>query len=116
MYQSLERESHLNSFSQKSELIDMEKNDNQESIPKKESSIIKVDPNNPQSPYFLSSSDSPSNIIYLVSLNGNNHANWSRRAINAFRSKNKLGFVNGTITKPHNFSLEVHAGEICNSW
>lgn len=50
---------------------------------------ISVDPTDPQSPYFLSSSDSPSNIISPVILNGDKYANGSRLTINALKYKKK---------------------------
>lgn len=78
---------------------------------------ISVDPTDPQSPYFLSSSDSPSNIISPVILNGDKYANGSRLTINALKyKKKKLGFVDGRITKPQDISsLEAYTWERCNS-
>jgi len=76
---------------------------------------IKFDPNDPQSLYFLSSSDSPSNIICPMSLNGNNYPYWRHLTINTLKSKNKIAFVNGTISKPKNISPEVHDWKRCNS-
>ena len=64
--------------------------------------------NDPQSPYFLSSFDHPGYIISLVILNGDNYGNWSRLLVNALKSKNKLGFVNGTLEKPST-APDVHA-------
>ena len=74
-----------------------------------------VDPNNPQSLYYLSSSDSPGNVICLVSLDGENYANWSRLVINALKSKNKLPFIDGSLTKPESSSPEVYAWENYNA-
>jgi len=74
-----------------------------------------MDPNNPQSPYYLSSSDSPRNIICPVSLDGENYANWSRLVVNALKSKNKLSFVDGSMTKLESSFSEVHAWEKCNA-
>lgn len=54
--------------------------------------------NDPQSLYYLNSSDHPGYIISLVILNGDNYGNWSRLVLNALKSKNKLGFVNGNLT------------------
>ena len=70
--------------------------------------------NDPQSPYFLSSSNHSGYIISLVILNGYNYGNWSQLLINALKSKNKLGFVNGTLQKPIAVS-DVHALEKCDS-
>ena len=74
-----------------------------------------VDQNNPQSPYYHSSSDSLGNVICSVSLDGENYSNWSRLVANALKSKNKLSFVDGSLTKPANSSPEVHAWEKCNA-
>uniref|UniRef100_A0A7C9A7L8 Retrotransposon Copia-like N-terminal domain-containing protein n=1 Tax=Opuntia streptacantha TaxID=393608 RepID=A0A7C9A7L8_OPUST len=70
--------------------------------------------NDPQSPYFLSSSDHPGYIINPVILNGDNYGNWSRLLVNALKSKNKLGFVNGKLEKPST-APDVHAWEKCDS-
>ena len=74
-----------------------------------------VDPNNLQSPYYLSSSDIPGNIICSVSLDGENYANWSRVVVNALKSKNKLSFIDGSLTKPDNSFSAVHAWEKGNA-
>ena len=74
-----------------------------------------VDPNNPQSTYYLSSSDSPGNVICSVSLDGENYANWSKVVVNALKSKNKLSFIDGSLTKPKNSSPAVHVWEKCNA-
>lgn len=44
-----------------------------------------------------------------------NYANWSRLAINALKSKNKLGFADCSITKPQVASPEAHTWERSNS-
>jgi len=77
-------------------------------------SIVNLDPNSPQSPFYLGSSDSPRNIISSVILNWDNYANWSRLTINGLRSKNKVGFVDGTVNKLHNSSLEYYVWEHYN--
>jgi len=71
--------------------------------------------NDPQSPYYLNSADHPGYIISPVTLNGDNYGNWSRLIINALKSKNKLGFVDGTLRKPASTSPEIHAWEKCDS-
>jgi len=50
-----------------------------------------------------------------MNLNNNNHANWSRLTTNALKSKNKLGFIDGNVTKPSISSPEFFAWERCNS-
>jgi len=63
----------------------------------------------PNSPYYLSSADHPGNIISPITFNGSNYANMVHIVSNAQKSKNKYGFVDGTLTKPANNNPEVHA-------
>jgi len=63
----------------------------------------------------LSESDSPGNIICPIIFTGDNYANWSRLVTNSLKSKNKLAFVDGTLTKPNADSPEGHAWEGCKS-
>jgi len=65
--------------------------------------------NDPPSPYYLCSATHPGNIISHIILNGENYANWSRIVTNALKSKNKLYFIDGSLTKPANSVPEVHA-------
>jgi len=51
-----------------------------------------VNPDSPQSPYYLHSSKNLSNIISLVILTRENYEYWSRAMVNTLKSKNKLGF------------------------
>lgn len=74
-----------------------------------------IDINNPYSPYYLSNSDHTGYIISPVTLTGQNYGTWSRLVINGLKSKNKLGFVNGKITRPEKDSPEEDAWEKCNS-
>jgi len=73
----------------------MDGKNNQEKEDKIKKPIMNLEPNNLQSPYHLCSSDSSSNIISPVMLNGNNYANWSRLTIKALKSKNKSGSLMG---------------------
>ncbi|PNX90903.1 hypothetical protein L195_g047031, partial [Trifolium pratense] len=54
----------------------------------------------PTSPYYLSSSDNPGTPLVSVTLKGENHRTWARSMKTALRAKVKLGFIDGTITKP----------------
>lgn len=65
--------------------------------------------NDPQSPYYLNSSDHQGYIISPVSLNGDNYGSWAWLVVNALKSKNKLGFVDGKLTMPTSTDSEVHA-------
>lgn len=52
------------------------------------------------SPYYLGAGDQPGNLITHVILKGDNQLNWSRAITLSFKSRQKFGFVDGTITKP----------------
>lgn len=54
----------------------------------------------PSSPYYLGSSDNPGTPLVAAVLNGENYRTWSRSMKTALRAKMKLGFIDGTITKP----------------
>jgi len=75
--------------------------------------IVNLD-NSPQSSFYLGSSDSSSNTISPVILNGDNYVNWSHSTINGLRSKNKVSIVDGTVNKPQTSSLEYYAWERCS--
>ena len=49
------------------------------------------------SPYFIHPSEGSGILITAVIFNGENYDLWEKAVITALRSKNKLGFVNGTI-------------------
>ena len=74
---------------------------------------------NNQSPYFLHPSDSPEAIITSIKFDGKNFELWESAVKTSLRSKNKLGFINGTITKPIEMEgkslAEINAWEMVNS-
>lgn len=51
-------------------------------------------------PYFTHHSDHPGLVLVSKSLNGDNYSGWKRAMTLALNSKNKLGFVNGSIKAP----------------
>ena len=53
-----------------------------------------------QSPYFLHPSYSPRAIITTIKFNGKNYDLWEQVVRTALRAKNKLAFIDGTLTKP----------------
>ena len=106
---------YINHVKPKATVMDGKKDQEQKKEAKHRRHNINVDPTDPQSLYYLCGSDSPSNIISPTSLNGNNYANWSRLTLNALKSKNKLRFVDGSMSKPQNILPEVHAWERYNS-
>ena len=64
------------------------------------------------SPYFLAPADNPGVSISLVSLTGENYAEWSSELENALRAKRKIGFIDGTLTMPS----EVEKPTEAESW
>ncbi|XP_016206324.1 uncharacterized protein LOC107646670 [Arachis ipaensis] len=54
----------------------------------------------PASVYFLHPSENPGVSIVPIVLNAKNYNSWSRAMKLALKSKNKIGFVDGTIVKP----------------
>jgi len=53
-----------------------------------------------QSSYFLHPLDSPTGIITTIKFDGRNYDLWEKAVITSLESKNKLGFIDGSITKP----------------
>ncbi|KAK3023555.1 hypothetical protein RJ639_044640 [Escallonia herrerae] len=69
------------------------------------------------SPYYLHPSNHPSLIFvtHPLSENGDNYFTWRRSFLNALHSKNKAGFVDGTIEKPDDASSDFQAWIQCNT-
>ncbi|XP_048638582.1 uncharacterized protein LOC125610287 [Brassica napus] len=55
---------------------------------------------NVPTPYSLFASDNPGALITSVMFTGDNYNEWSTELVNALRAKRKLGFIDGTISKP----------------
>jgi hypothetical protein len=59
-------------------------------------------------------------VLASQSLNGENYQTWSRAIIMSFSSKNKLGFIDETISQPKNssedFSQWNHCNNMVKSW
>jgi len=69
----------------------------------------------PSSSYYLSGQGILGNSLTKDPFKGNNHATWEQAAIMALKSYNKLGFVDGSISKLANTSDDYYTGEIINS-
>ena len=69
--------------------------DEQTSIPSSQSNSIDT-----SSPYYLSASDNPGTVLVSNVFNGNGFSSWKRSMIIALSAKNKLAFVDGSITPP----------------
>lgn len=59
------------------------------------------------SSYYLHPSDNPGSLISPVQLKGDNYEEWVRSMRNALRAKKKIGFIDGTYTKPSDESAEL---------
>ncbi|XP_042958069.1 uncharacterized protein LOC122293593 [Carya illinoinensis] len=75
---------------------------------------------NAASPFFLHPSDNPGVVLVTQLLFGDNYHTWCRSMTMAISAKNKLGFVDGTITKPAStaslFSSWLHCNNMVISW
>jgi hypothetical protein len=68
------------------------------------------------SPYHLHHGDSPGTVLVSQLLDGDNYHTWSRSMVMALTAKNKLGFLNGSLSKPSDESgTECHAWIRCNT-
>lgn len=74
----------------------------------------------PLSPYFLRHSDNLTISFVSQPLTRDNYASWSRAMIIAITVKNKLGFLDCSITKPAdtdlNFSSWIRNNNVVISW
>ncbi|KAI9200174.1 hypothetical protein LWI28_003711 [Acer negundo] len=87
-----------------------------------------VDPNadysrpNISNPYFTHHSDHQGLVLISKPLNGDNYSTWKRVMTLALNSKNKLGFINGSISAPSKtVDLESYAAwsrcnDMVHSW
>ncbi|XP_061352794.1 uncharacterized protein LOC133297644 [Gastrolobium bilobum] len=66
-------------------------------------------------PYYLHPNESSSLVLVSPSMNGKYFHTWQRSMRMALLSKNKLGFVNGTIKKPGDGSPLFGSWERCNT-
>lgn len=75
---------------------------------------------NHSSPYFIGSSDHLDFLLVNTPFDGNGSNSWKRSIIISFSTKNKLGFVDGTISKPlitsPNYPSWYRANSIVISW
>jgi len=70
-------------------------------------------------PYFLHPCEGPGALITAVIFDGKNYNFWEKAVRTSLKSKNKLGFIEGTITKPTpktgEDTIELQAWEMANS-
>jgi hypothetical protein len=70
---------------------------------------------------FLHHGNSPGTILVSQPVSGENYNTWSRSMIMALTAKNKIGFINGTITAPNDetlpsFNLWTRCNTMVISW
>ncbi|KAA8517802.1 hypothetical protein F0562_015276 [Nyssa sinensis] len=70
---------------------------------------------NLSSRFFLHSGDHPGLVLVSHSLIGSNFNTWSRVMLIALNAKNKLGFVDGSISQPSPNDLATRLWSRCNS-
>ncbi|KHN14870.1 hypothetical protein glysoja_032477, partial [Glycine soja] len=69
---------------------------------------------NPSSTYHIHPSESSSSVIMTLVLTRNNYHPWSRYVKMDFISKNKMGFLTGTILIPAHIDPLYVVWECCN--
>nr|GMD76732.1 Retrovirus-related Pol polyprotein from transposon RE1 [Ipomoea batatas] len=74
---------------------------NQQEVNLQATAPTRIDATDLTSPYYLHSGESPSLVLVSTLLDGGNYQAWSRTVKMALVSKNKLGFVDGTIKAPN---------------
>lgn len=65
-------------------------------------------------PFFLHLSDSPGMILVNSIFNGKSYGGWRREIFIALSTKNKLGFIYGSIHEPLDSDLLHKLGNRCN--
>lgn len=66
-------------------------------------------------PFSMHPNDNPYLSIVSPSLNNTNFHSWSRAIKISLRSKNKLGFINGTLIRPNPTNSKYLAWDRCNN-
>ncbi|XP_056690289.1 uncharacterized protein [Spinacia oleracea] len=66
------------------------------------------------SPFYLHPTDNTANQLVSIKFKGDGYGDWKRSMMISISSKNKLGFINGTLTKPDVDHPTYHAWMRCN--
>lgn len=69
----------------------------------------------PNSPYYLHPSDNPGQLYVGDVLTEGNYAEWASDMINALYAKNKVGFVDGSLSMPTVDSPNLHHWMRCDA-
>lgn len=57
--------------------------------------------------YFLSQGDNSNSQLGQIVFNGSNYVNWSRSVKLALGAKNKIGFIDGSLSRPADDSVDL---------
>lgn len=97
-----------------SSLFAMATSSNNTNTPHVQTNPILLTNQDPSSIYYIHPSDSSTNQLVSTKFNGEGFNNWKRSMMLILSAKNKLGFVNGTVTAPEPTSPDYKAWERCN--
>nr|GLL25848.1 uncharacterized protein LOC109150247 [Ipomoea trifida] len=75
---------------------------------------VTFDPQSQSNPYFLHPNENPALVLVSVPLDGPNYHPWARAMTMALSCKNKIKFVNGSITKPPEDDPKFDVWSRCN--
>nr|GMD93365.1 uncharacterized protein LOC109150247 [Ipomoea batatas] len=75
---------------------------------------VTFDPQSQSNPYFLHPNENPALVLVSVPLDGLNYHPWARAMTMALSCKNKIKFVNGSITKPPEDDPKFDVWSRCN--
>ncbi|XP_057744699.1 uncharacterized protein LOC130962511 [Arachis stenosperma] len=70
----------------------------------------------PSSSYYLHPSENPGISLTSIILDGKNYNNWSKAIILALKSKNKIGFIDGSLEKPKRADPLFALWDRCNTY
>ena len=68
----------------------------------------------PHSPHYLHPSEGPGAIIMTFVFDGKNYDLWERAVRTALKAKNKLAFIDGSLTRPA--AKEDEEFSECHAW
>nr|GMD55715.1 uncharacterized protein LOC109157807 [Ipomoea batatas] len=77
--------------------------------------IIDFNSSDAGNPYYLHSNESPALVLVSPALDGSNYHPWARAMKIALSTKNKLAFIDGSITVPSNDEPRYMVWERCNN-
>ena len=66
-------------------------------------------------PHTLTSADNPGSLVTHVQMKGTNYEEWAKAMRVALRAKKKLGFVDGTVSKPAENAPDIEDWRMINS-